>query len=160
VVGDGSVVSLDSDGVIVVPTEGRLVALLDVHDLVVVDTPDAVVVCRRDRVQDVKKLTELLRETRPRRLRLTNAPSPAPFAFAVQDRDAHPAQLTVMTGHTSVHGRSRARRPCITARDRVAQCITDGLRSDRCGQAGSTRAGRVSWLLPSSFLVLPVMKSA
>jgi len=62
VVGDGSVVSLDSDGVIVVPSEGRLVALLDVHDLVVVDTPDAVVVCRRDRVQDVKRLTELLRE--------------------------------------------------------------------------------------------------
>lgn len=62
VVGDAPVVSLDSDDVIVVPSEGRLVALLDVHDLVVVDTPDAVVVCRRDRVQDVKKLTELLRE--------------------------------------------------------------------------------------------------
>jgi len=59
---DRQIVSLDTDGVLVVPSEGRLVALLDVHDLVVVDTPDAVVVCRRDRVQDVKKLTELLRE--------------------------------------------------------------------------------------------------
>jgi mannose-1-phosphate guanylyltransferase len=38
------------------------VALLDVHDLILVDTPDAVVVCRRDRAQDVKKLAELLRE--------------------------------------------------------------------------------------------------
>ena len=62
VVGDGPMVSLDSDGAVVMPSDGRLVALLDVHDVVVVDTPDAVVVCRRDRVQDVKKLTELLRE--------------------------------------------------------------------------------------------------
>jgi mannose-1-phosphate guanylyltransferase len=59
---DRQVAALDTDGVVVVPSEGRLVALLDVHDVVVVDTPDAVVVCRRDRVQDVKKLTELLRE--------------------------------------------------------------------------------------------------
>lgn len=63
VVGDAaSVAGLDSDGVIAVPSGGRLIALLDVHDLVVVDTPDAVVVARRDRVQDVKKLTELLKE--------------------------------------------------------------------------------------------------
>jgi mannose-1-phosphate guanylyltransferase len=63
VVGDAaSVLGLDSDGVIAVPSQGRLIALLDVHDLVVVDTPDAVVVARRDRVQDVKKLTELLKE--------------------------------------------------------------------------------------------------
>lgn len=63
VVGDAaSVLGLDSDGVIAVPSQGRLIALLDVHDLVVVDTPDAVVVARRDRVQDVKKLTELLQE--------------------------------------------------------------------------------------------------
>ncbi|HEY3717545.1 MAG TPA: mannose-1-phosphate guanylyltransferase [Jatrophihabitantaceae bacterium] len=60
--GGSSVVSIDSDDVIVVPSKGRLVALLDVHDVVVVDTPDAVMVCRRERVQDVKKLTELLRE--------------------------------------------------------------------------------------------------
>ncbi len=59
---DGQVISLDSDGVVVVPSKDRLVALLDVHDLIVIDTPDAVVVCRRDRAQDVKKLTELLRE--------------------------------------------------------------------------------------------------
>lgn len=61
VVGDAPVLSLDSDGVVAVPSKGRLLALLDLHDLIVVDTPDAVVVCRRDRAQDVKKLTELLR---------------------------------------------------------------------------------------------------
>jgi mannose-1-phosphate guanylyltransferase len=65
VVGDSPVINIDSDDVIVVPSDGRLVALLDVHDLVVVDTPDAVVVSRRDRVQDVKKMTELIRERGP-----------------------------------------------------------------------------------------------
>jgi mannose-1-phosphate guanylyltransferase len=61
-IGDAAVLSLDSDGVVTVASKGRLVALLDVHDLILVDTPDAVVVCRRDRAQDVKKLAELLRE--------------------------------------------------------------------------------------------------
>ena len=61
-IGDAPVLNLDSDGVVAVPAEGRLLALLDVHDLIVVDTSDAVVVCRRDRAQDVKRLTELLRE--------------------------------------------------------------------------------------------------
>ncbi len=60
--GEHPVVSIDSDGLIVVPSSGRLVATLDVHDLIIVDTPDTVLVCRRDRAQDVKKLTELLRE--------------------------------------------------------------------------------------------------
>jgi mannose-1-phosphate guanylyltransferase len=39
-----------------------VIATLGVRDLIVVDTPDAVLVCRRDRAQDIKKLTELLRE--------------------------------------------------------------------------------------------------
>jgi mannose-1-phosphate guanylyltransferase len=50
----------DSSGVVVVPQSGRLVAVLGVHDLVVVDTPDAVLVCSRDRAQDVKKLVDEL----------------------------------------------------------------------------------------------------
>lgn len=57
----GAVLAVDSDGVIVVPGR-RLVATLGVTDLIVVDTDDAVMVCRRDRAQDIKKLTELLRE--------------------------------------------------------------------------------------------------
>ena len=57
----GRVLALDSDGLIAVPGE-RLIATLGVRDLIVVDTPDAVLVCRRDRAQDIKKLTELLRE--------------------------------------------------------------------------------------------------
>ncbi|MFC7544795.1 mannose-1-phosphate guanylyltransferase [Plantactinospora sp. GCM10030261] len=52
----------DSSGLIVVPQSGRLVAALGVHDLIVVDTADAVLVCPRDRAQDVKKLVEDLRD--------------------------------------------------------------------------------------------------
>jgi mannose-1-phosphate guanylyltransferase len=51
----------DSSGLVVVPQSGRLVAALGVHDLIVVDTPDAVLVCPRDRAQDVKKLVDDLK---------------------------------------------------------------------------------------------------
>jgi mannose-1-phosphate guanylyltransferase/mannose-6-phosphate isomerase len=39
-----------------VAADGRLISLLGVNDLVVVDTPDAVLIAHRDRVQDVKEL--------------------------------------------------------------------------------------------------------
>ncbi|MFC0527967.1 mannose-1-phosphate guanylyltransferase [Phytohabitans kaempferiae] len=51
----------DSGGLVVVPQSGRLVAALGVRDLIVVDTPDAVLVCPRDRAQDVKKLVDDLK---------------------------------------------------------------------------------------------------
>ncbi|WP_406107315.1 mannose-1-phosphate guanylyltransferase [Micromonospora globbae] len=51
----------DSSGLVVVPHSGRLVAALGVHDLVVVDTPDAVLVCPRERAQDVKALVDDLK---------------------------------------------------------------------------------------------------
>ncbi len=51
----GSVVSLDSKNNIAIGS-GRLIALCGVQDLVVVETPDAVLVCHRDAVQNIKKL--------------------------------------------------------------------------------------------------------
>ncbi|MFC8846202.1 MULTISPECIES: mannose-1-phosphate guanylyltransferase [unclassified Micromonospora] len=51
----------DASGLVVVPQSGRLVAALGVHDLIVVDTPDAVLVCPRDRAQDVKALVDELK---------------------------------------------------------------------------------------------------
>src|SRR5262249_48795540 len=51
----GRVIAVDSRGCVVDSPE-RLVALLGVEDLVVVDTPDAVLVCRVDRVQDVRRV--------------------------------------------------------------------------------------------------------
>ncbi|ACB77081.1 mannose-1-phosphate guanylyltransferase [Opitutus terrae] len=41
-------------------SNGRVVALVGVKDLVVVETPDAVLVCHRDAVQDIKKLMPML----------------------------------------------------------------------------------------------------
>ena len=41
---------------------GKLAALVGVEGLIVVDTPDALLVCRQDRAQDVKKVVELLQQ--------------------------------------------------------------------------------------------------
>ncbi|OQB98417.1 MAG: Alginate biosynthesis protein AlgA [Spirochaetes bacterium ADurb.Bin110] len=41
---------------------GRLVALVDVEDLIVVDTPDALLISRRGSSQEVKRIVELLKE--------------------------------------------------------------------------------------------------
>jgi mannose-1-phosphate guanylyltransferase len=52
----------DSGGVIVVPHGERLVAVLGVDNIIVVDTPDAILVCARERAQEVKKLVDALRD--------------------------------------------------------------------------------------------------
>jgi mannose-1-phosphate guanylyltransferase len=62
VLGDPAAVVATDAGGIVVPRGGRLVALLGLDDVVVVDTPDAVLVTTRDRAQDVKGIVERLRE--------------------------------------------------------------------------------------------------
>jgi mannose-1-phosphate guanylyltransferase len=56
----GRVVPVDSRGCVVDSPE-RLVALLGVEGLIVVDTPDAVLVCRKDRAQDVRLVVAELR---------------------------------------------------------------------------------------------------
>jgi mannose-1-phosphate guanylyltransferase/mannose-6-phosphate isomerase len=49
-----------------VRAENRLVVALGVHDMIVVDTDDAVLVAHRDNVQDIKKIVEqLAAENRP-----------------------------------------------------------------------------------------------
>jgi mannose-1-phosphate guanylyltransferase len=56
------VLAKDSTGV-VVPGSGRTVAVLGLDDIVVVDTPDAVLVTTRERAQDVKAIVDLLKAT-------------------------------------------------------------------------------------------------
>lgn len=51
----GSVVSHDASGNIAI-SNGRTIALCGVRDLVVVETPDAILVCHKDAVQHVKNL--------------------------------------------------------------------------------------------------------
>ncbi|MFQ3670632.1 MAG: sugar phosphate nucleotidyltransferase [Verrucomicrobiia bacterium] len=58
----GKTALVESSGNIVVSTSRR-VALCGVNDLVVVETPDAVLVCHRDHVQQIKKILPLLDES-------------------------------------------------------------------------------------------------
>ena len=55
----GAVVTTGSSNNIAV-SNGRTIALCGVKDLVVVETADAILVCHRDAVQDIKKLTQQL----------------------------------------------------------------------------------------------------
>lgn len=55
----GTVVTTGSTGNIAM-SNGRTIALVGVKDLVVVETEDAVLVCHRDAVQDIKKITAQL----------------------------------------------------------------------------------------------------
>lgn len=54
------VLAKDATGV-VIPGSGRTVAVLGLQDIVVVDTPDALLVTTRERAQDVKALVDLLK---------------------------------------------------------------------------------------------------
>jgi mannose-1-phosphate guanylyltransferase len=65
VLGDPAAVLAESSTGLVVPHGGRLVALVGVDDVIVVDTPDALLVTTRDRAQDVKTLVDRLKESRP-----------------------------------------------------------------------------------------------
>jgi mannose-1-phosphate guanylyltransferase len=60
-VGDGTLVPVDSKGTIAVSETGRTIAVLGMRDTVVVDTVGAVLVCARERAQDVKSIVDELR---------------------------------------------------------------------------------------------------
>jgi mannose-1-phosphate guanylyltransferase len=62
VLGDGDLVrAIDSTG-LVVPGSGRTVAVIGLDDIVVVDTPDALLVTTRARAQDVKGIVTALKD--------------------------------------------------------------------------------------------------
>ena len=43
-------------------SDKKLVTTVGLNDLIVIDTPDALLVCPRDRVEEVKKLVDELRD--------------------------------------------------------------------------------------------------
>ena len=57
----GDAMAVDSSGCLLCSSD-RLVAALGVEDLVVVDTPDALLVCSRDRAQDVRQIVDRLKK--------------------------------------------------------------------------------------------------
>lgn len=62
--------SLDSSGICVFSKGGRLISTIGIKDLVIADTPDALLVCHRDKTQDVKKVVEMLRSSNRREHRV------------------------------------------------------------------------------------------
>ena len=63
VLGDADHVLAEAASGLVVPGGGRLVAVVGIDDVVVVDTPDALLVTTRARAQEVKAMVDRLRET-------------------------------------------------------------------------------------------------
>jgi mannose-1-phosphate guanylyltransferase len=63
VLGDGSDVLAWETGGLAVPGSGRVVAVLGLKDVVVVDTPDVLLVTTREKAQEVKKIVDHLRST-------------------------------------------------------------------------------------------------
>ncbi len=68
VLGDEALVRASDATGVVVPAGGRLVAVLGLDDVVVVDTPDALLVTRRERAQDVKRIVAALKDAGEDRL--------------------------------------------------------------------------------------------
>jgi len=62
---NGNVVSVENSDSII-QAENRLVAALGLKNIIVVDTPDALLVCAKERAQDIKKIVEKIKlEKRP-----------------------------------------------------------------------------------------------
>ena len=57
----GNVIHIGSERTFVYSQE-RLVATIGLADCIIVDTPDALLVCRKDRSQDVKRIVETLKK--------------------------------------------------------------------------------------------------
>lgn len=64
---NGEVVLIDTNDSVIVPAAKRLVSLIGLNGVIVVDTPDALLVCARDRAQDVKKVMDRLSADDPHR---------------------------------------------------------------------------------------------
>lgn len=54
----GRHVGIDTTGCLVVNHTGRMIATVGIDNLIIIDTPDALLICHSDRAQDVRKLVE------------------------------------------------------------------------------------------------------
>jgi mannose-1-phosphate guanylyltransferase/mannose-6-phosphate isomerase len=59
---EGDVIAVDTRDSLVRASERRMIATIGVDDLVIIDTPDATLVARKDRVQDVKTVVDRLKQ--------------------------------------------------------------------------------------------------
>ena len=58
----GDVVAIDSKDSVIY-SSGKAVTAVDVEGLVIVETPDAIMVCKKDKAQNVKKIVDALNES-------------------------------------------------------------------------------------------------
>lgn len=58
----GDRLNIDTCGSIIYGQEGKIIVTIGIDDLVIVDTPDALLVCPKSRAQEVKKAVEELKE--------------------------------------------------------------------------------------------------
>lgn len=61
-IANGRYVAIDSGNSVLYTSNGKMVALVGVGDLVVVETPDALLVCDRNRTEEVRQVVERLKE--------------------------------------------------------------------------------------------------
>ncbi len=61
---EAPVIAIDAENNLVRQPEGKLVALVGVNDLIVVDTLDALLVCRKDQAQEVKSVVAEIKKVR------------------------------------------------------------------------------------------------
>lgn len=59
---NGPVMSLDTHDTMIL-SKKKLVATIGIHDLVIIDTEDAILICAKDKEQQVKELTELIKDS-------------------------------------------------------------------------------------------------
>ena len=57
----GEIINIDTSDALIQP-DGRLIALVDVDDIVVIDTKEILLVCKKNQAQNVKKIVNQLRE--------------------------------------------------------------------------------------------------
>jgi len=72
-IANSNTLTLDSRGICVFTRGNRLVSTIGIKDTVIADTPDALLVCDRNKTQDVKRLVDKLKslKRRERRVHLT-----------------------------------------------------------------------------------------
>ncbi|MCS6843333.1 MAG: sugar phosphate nucleotidyltransferase [Caldilineales bacterium] len=61
--GDGTALTIDTHNSLIYTVAGRLVAAIGVKDLVIVDCDDALLICPKDRAQDVRRVVEELQRS-------------------------------------------------------------------------------------------------
>ena len=59
----GDVIVLDSSNCYI-ESERSIIAAINIHDLIVVETDDAILVCPQDKTQDVKRIVQILKENK------------------------------------------------------------------------------------------------